>query len=107
MKQLGQDKSAELLQRPLDEECETNELVNKMTEDVVNSDPLMELQFASISLDPRGNIIIWNTNSLCPGNVRTAESFKLPRRKVADHREYFSVEGQQDAANALAELDPQ
>src|SRR6266481_291754 len=107
MKQLGQDKFAELLQQPRDEESETNGLLNKLAEDVVNPEPLMGLQFASISLDPNGNIITWNTGILDPGDVRDPGSFKLRRRKVGDYREYLSIENQQYAANALAELDPQ
>ena len=39
---LGQDKSAELLQQTLDEESEANELLNKLAEDIVNPEALME-----------------------------------------------------------------
>ena len=40
-----------------------------------------------------------------PGDVRDPESFKVRRGKVGGYREYLSVEEQQYAANALAELD--
>lgn len=46
---LGQDKSAELLQQTLDEESETNELLNKLAEDIVNPEALMEPEMASAS----------------------------------------------------------
>jgi ferritin-like metal-binding protein YciE len=44
---LGQDKSAELLQQTLDEESEANELLNKLAEDIVNPEALMEPELAS------------------------------------------------------------
>jgi ferritin-like metal-binding protein YciE len=44
---LGQDKSAELLQQTLDEESEANELLNKLAEDIVNPEALMEPEMAS------------------------------------------------------------
>jgi ferritin-like metal-binding protein YciE len=44
---LGHDKSAELLQQTLDEESEANELLNKLAEDIVNPEALMEPEFAS------------------------------------------------------------
>jgi ferritin-like metal-binding protein YciE len=46
---LGQDKSAELLQQTLDEESEANELLNKLAEDIVNPEALMEPELASTS----------------------------------------------------------
>jgi ferritin-like metal-binding protein YciE len=46
---LGQDKSAELLQETLDEEKEANELLNKLAEDIVNPEALMEPELASAS----------------------------------------------------------
>jgi len=46
---LGQDKSAELLQQTLDEESEANELLNKLAEDIVNPEALMEPEMASSS----------------------------------------------------------
>jgi len=46
---LGQDKSAELLQQTLDEESETNELLNNLAEDIVNPEALMEPEMASAS----------------------------------------------------------
>jgi ferritin-like metal-binding protein YciE len=46
---LGQDKSAELLQQTLDEESEANELLNKLAEDIVNPEALMEPELASSS----------------------------------------------------------
>src|SRR5215211_5651447 len=48
---LGQDKSAELLQQTLDEESEANELLNKLAEDMVNPEALMEPEMASASSD--------------------------------------------------------
>jgi ferritin-like metal-binding protein YciE len=44
---LGKDKSAELLQQTLDEESEANELLNKLAEDIVNPEALMEPELAS------------------------------------------------------------
>jgi hypothetical protein len=107
MKQLGQNKFAEFLQQPFEEKSETNGLREKLTEAVVNTEPLMGLQFASISLDPKGNIITWRTGILDPGDVRDPGSFKVRRRKVGDYGEYLSIENQQYAANPLADLDPQ
>jgi ferritin-like metal-binding protein YciE len=46
---LGQDKSAELLQQTLDEESEANELLNKLAEDIVNPEALMEPEMAGSS----------------------------------------------------------
>jgi len=46
---LGKDKSAELLQETLDEESEANELLNKLAEDIVNPEALMEPELASAS----------------------------------------------------------
>jgi len=46
---LGKDKSAELLQQTLDEESEANELLNKLAEDIVNPEALMEPELASTS----------------------------------------------------------
>jgi ferritin-like metal-binding protein YciE len=46
---LGQDKSADLLQQTLDEESEANELLNKLAEDIVNPEALMEPELASAS----------------------------------------------------------
>jgi ferritin-like metal-binding protein YciE len=43
---LGKDKSAELLQTTLDEESETNEILNKLAESVVNPEALMETELA-------------------------------------------------------------
>src|SRR5216117_1873581 len=48
---LGQDESAELLQQTLDEESEANELLNKLAEDIVNPEALMEPEMASASSD--------------------------------------------------------
>jgi ferritin-like metal-binding protein YciE len=48
---LGQNKSAELLQQTLDEESEANELLNKLAEDIVNPEALMEPEMASASSD--------------------------------------------------------
>jgi ferritin-like metal-binding protein YciE len=46
---LGKDKSAELLQTTLDEESETNEILNKLAESVVNPEALMESELAGTS----------------------------------------------------------
>ena len=46
---LGQDNSADLLQQTLDEESEANELLNKLAEDIVNPEALMEPELASAS----------------------------------------------------------
>jgi ferritin-like metal-binding protein YciE len=46
---LGKDKSAEVLQTTLDEESETNEILNKLAENVVNPEALMETELAGAS----------------------------------------------------------
>jgi ferritin-like metal-binding protein YciE len=46
---LGKDRSTELLQTTLDEESETNELLNKLAEDIVNPEALMEPELAGTS----------------------------------------------------------
>jgi ferritin-like metal-binding protein YciE len=46
---LGKDMSAELLQTTLEEESETNELLNKLAEDIVNPEALMEPEMAGAS----------------------------------------------------------
>ena len=46
---LGKDKSAALLQTTLDEESETNEILNKLAESVVNPEALMESELAGTS----------------------------------------------------------
>ena len=46
---LGKDRSADLLQTTLDEESETNELLNKLAEDIVNPEALMEPELAGAS----------------------------------------------------------
>jgi ferritin-like metal-binding protein YciE len=46
---LGQNQSADLLQQTLDEESEANELLNKLAEDIVNPEALMEPELASAS----------------------------------------------------------
>jgi ferritin-like metal-binding protein YciE len=43
---LGQNKAAELLQTTLDEESETNELLNRLAESVVNPEALMDSELA-------------------------------------------------------------
>jgi ferritin-like metal-binding protein YciE len=43
---IGKDKSADLLQTTLDEESEANELLNKLAEDIVNPEALMEPELA-------------------------------------------------------------
>ena len=46
---LGKDRSADLLQTTLDEESEANELLNKLAEDIVNPEALMEPELAGAS----------------------------------------------------------
>ena len=46
---LGQNKAAELLQTTLDEESETNELLNKLAESIINPEALMETELAGAS----------------------------------------------------------
>ena len=46
---LGKDRSADLLQTTLDEESEANELLNKLAEDIVNPEALMEPEMAGAS----------------------------------------------------------
>jgi len=46
---LGKDRSAELLQRTLDEESEANEVLNKLAEDIVNPEALMEPELVGVS----------------------------------------------------------
>jgi ferritin-like metal-binding protein YciE len=43
---LGQNKAAELLQTTLDEEAETNQLLNRLAEGIVNPEALMETELA-------------------------------------------------------------
>ena len=46
---LGQNKAAELLQTTLDEESETNQILNKLAEGIVNPEALMETELAGAS----------------------------------------------------------
>lgn len=46
---LGKDRSADLLQKTLEEEFETNELLNKLAEDIVNPEALMEPELVGMS----------------------------------------------------------
>jgi ferritin-like metal-binding protein YciE len=46
---LGQNKAAELLQTTLDEEAETNEVLNRLAETIVNPEALMETEPAGAS----------------------------------------------------------
>jgi ferritin-like metal-binding protein YciE len=48
---LGKNKAAELLQATLDEESETNEILNRLAESVVNPEALMETELAAASSD--------------------------------------------------------
>jgi len=48
---LGQNEAAELLQSTLDEESETNELLNRMAESIVNPEAMMESELAGASSD--------------------------------------------------------
>jgi ferritin-like metal-binding protein YciE len=43
---LGQNKAAELLQTTLDEETETNQLLNRLAESIVNPEAVMETELA-------------------------------------------------------------
>jgi ferritin-like metal-binding protein YciE len=43
---LGQNKAAELLQTTLDEESETNELLNRLAESIINPEAMMESELA-------------------------------------------------------------
>jgi ferritin-like metal-binding protein YciE len=43
---LGQNKAAELLQSTLDEEAETNQLLNRLAESIVNPEALMDTELA-------------------------------------------------------------
>ena len=43
---LGQNKAAELLQTTLDEEAETNQVLNRLAESIVNPEALMETELA-------------------------------------------------------------
>jgi ferritin-like metal-binding protein YciE len=46
---LGQNKAAELLQTTLDEESETNELLSRLAESIINPEALMETELAGAS----------------------------------------------------------
>src|SRR5947208_7191162 len=46
---LGQNKAAELLQTTLDEESETNELLNRLAEGIVNREAVLESELAGAS----------------------------------------------------------
>jgi ferritin-like metal-binding protein YciE len=48
---LGKDRSADLLQTTLDEESEANEVLNRLAEDIVNPEALMEPEMAGASSD--------------------------------------------------------
>ena len=48
---LGQNKAAELLQATLDEESETNEVLNRLAESVVNPEAVRETELAGASSD--------------------------------------------------------
>jgi ferritin-like metal-binding protein YciE len=48
---LGKNKATELLQTTLDEESETNEILNKLAESVANPEALMETELAGASAD--------------------------------------------------------
>jgi ferritin-like metal-binding protein YciE len=48
---LGKERSADLLQTTLDEESETNELLNRLAEDIVNPEALMEPELVGASSD--------------------------------------------------------
>ncbi len=46
---LGKDKSAEVLQTTLDEESETNELLNRLAESIINPEAVRETELAGAS----------------------------------------------------------
>jgi ferritin-like metal-binding protein YciE len=46
---LGQNKAAELLQATLDEESETNELLNRLAESIINPEAVLESELAGTS----------------------------------------------------------
>lgn len=48
---LGQNKAAELLQATLDEESETNEVLNRLAESVINPEAVRETEVAGASSD--------------------------------------------------------
>jgi ferritin-like metal-binding protein YciE len=48
---LGQNKAAELLQATLDEESETNQLLNRLAEGVINPEAVRETELAGASSD--------------------------------------------------------
>jgi ferritin-like metal-binding protein YciE len=48
---LGQNKAAELLQATLDEESETNEVLKRLAESVINPEAVRETEFAGASSD--------------------------------------------------------
>jgi ferritin-like metal-binding protein YciE len=48
---LGQNKAAELLQATLDEESETNELLNRLAESIINPDAVKESELVGASSD--------------------------------------------------------
>jgi ferritin-like metal-binding protein YciE len=46
---LGQNKAAELLQATLDEESETNEVLNRLAESIINAEAVLESELAGAS----------------------------------------------------------
>jgi ferritin-like metal-binding protein YciE len=46
---LGQNNAAEVLQATLDEESETNEILNRLAENIVNPEALMETELAGVT----------------------------------------------------------
>jgi ferritin-like metal-binding protein YciE len=46
---LGQNKAAELLQATLDEESETNEVLNRLAESIINPEAVLESELAGVS----------------------------------------------------------
>jgi ferritin-like metal-binding protein YciE len=48
---LGQNKAAELLQTTLDEESETNELLNRLAETIINPEAVMETELVGATSD--------------------------------------------------------
>jgi ferritin-like metal-binding protein YciE len=48
---LGQNRAAELLQTTLDEEAETNELLNRLAESIINPQAVMETELALVRVD--------------------------------------------------------
>ena len=85
---LGQDKSAELLQQTLDEESEANELLNKLAEDIVNPEALMEPEMMSASSAP---VVVHKVGNLI--GVHCLQPVPLCRRRAQVMRDRLACTG--------------